>query len=552
MKNFAGSTFEYLQRLGRSLFLPISLLPIAGLLLGLGSSFTNESTIATYHLASLLGEGTILHSLLVVMYNVGNLILSNLALLFGMAIALGMAKQEKAVAVLSAAISFLVMHAAINTTLTLTGRILPDGSIASSVTDGTITTVLGITTLQMGVFAGIIVGIVVSVLHNKFYKIQLPDAFAFFSGTRFVPIICTLSFTVIGIAATFIWPYVQAGIYALGDVINSTGNFGIFLYGALERLLIPFGLHHIINTTMWQTALGGKLVVDGVEVLGCQNIFFAELASSSVTRFSLAGTQFMAGKYAFMIAGLPAACLAMYKCAKPENKKVVGSMLLSAAITSIVTGVTEPIEFTFLFVAPILYGVHIILSGLAFVIFAVLKITIGQTFSCGLIDFILYGVLPGQAKSNWMMAVPVLILYFILYYAVFYFCINKFNLKTPGREDAENKLYTKADYQAKTSRKSISQTSGQPADTGDAVLNETIIEGLGGLDNIQTINNCATRLRVRLHDINLADESLLKSTGANGCIKKGSEIQVIYGPKVAVIKSNLVEYIHTIMPEKTV
>lgn len=527
-KSEENSIFGYLQKLGKSLFLPISLLPIAGLLLGLGASFTNESTIAAYHLESFLGDGTILNGFLSVMNQVGNVILANLPLLFAMAIALGMAKNEKAVAVLASAIAFLVMHTTIGAMLVLSGKVMADGSLAEGMAEGLITSVLGIKTLQMGVFSGIIVGIGVSMLHNRFYKQKLPDVLAFFSGTRFVPIISVLVYIFVGILASIVWPVVQSGIYALGNLIRESGYFGTFLYGAVERLLIPFGLHHILNVSFWQTAIGGSAVVDGIQVLGSQNIFFAELASPNVTQFSLAGTRFTAGKYAFMIAGLPAACLAMYRTAKPENRKVIGGMLLSAALTSIITGVTEPIEFTFLFVAPMLYGIHAVLGGLAFVIFQLLHITIGQTFSCGLIDFLLYGVLPGQAKSNWMMSIPVLAAYAVLYYGIFRFCIQKFNLPTPGREEGENKLYTKEDYKNK----------GNSSDTES----EQIVLGLGGLANIVEVDNCATRLRVILKDCSLVKDEILKATGSRGVVKKGNGVQVIYGTRVSIIKSELVEY----------
>jgi len=534
-----SSVFAYLQTLGRSLFLPISLLPIAGILLGLGSSFTNETTIKAYNLQGLLGNGTILHGLLTVMNAVGSIILANLPLLFAMAIALGMAKQEKAVAVLSSAVAFLVMNVSINSILVLSGKILPDGGLASSVTEGTITSVLGIQTLQMGVFSGIIVGIGVSALHNRFYKQQLPDALAFFSGTRFVPIISVLTYVLVGMAMTVIWPVVQNGIFVLGDLIGKSGYAGTFLYGALERLLIPFGLHHILNVSMWQTAIGGTAIVDGVQVMGGQNIFFTQLASSDIARFTVEGTRFTAGKYAVMLAGLPAACYAMYKCAKPENRKVVGSMLFSAAITSIITGVTEPIEFTFLFVAPMLYGVHIVATGIAFVLFQAFQITIGQTFSCGLIDFLLYGVLPGQAKTNWLMALPILAIYALIYYGAFRFCIQKFNLPTPGREEGENKLYTKEDYLKK--------------DADENALSKRIVEGLGGAENIVgDVDCCATRLRVILNDISLIDEDILKSTGSKGVVKKGTGVQVIYGTQVSIIKSDLDEYLQSIAIDDSV
>lgn len=532
-KKEKGSVFAVIQQIGKSFFLPVAVLPIAGVLLGLGSSFTNEKTIAAYHLSGILGEGTILHGLLTIMSQVGNTIFGNLPLIFALAVALGMAKNEKAVAVLSAGISFFVMNSTINAMLKLTGKILADGSYAKDVLEGSITNVCGIDSLQMGVFAGVVVGLVTAALHNRFYKQELPAALAFFSGVRFVPIISVVAHIGVGILCYFIWPTIQNGIFALGDLVLKSGYFGTFIFGFLERALIPFGLHHVFYIPFWQTALGGTAVIDGVTVAGAQNIFFAELASPNTVRFSVEACRFMTGKYSFMMAGLPAAAYAMYRCAKPENRKIVGGLLISAALTSFLTGITEPIEFTFLFIAPGLFILHCGFAGLSFLLMHLLKICIGTTFSCGLIDFTLYGILQGQGKTNWLMILPVFAGYALLYYFAFKFIIDKFNLPTPGREDDADsiKLYTKADFQEKKGK-----GKSDP-------ISPLILRGLGGVSNIVDIDCCATRLRVTVNDETKVEDSYLTSSGSKGIIRKGNGIQVIYGPQVPIVKSNFEEYV---------
>lgn len=527
------SVFAVIQQIGKSFFLPVAVLPIAGVLLGLGSSFTNEKTIAAYHLSGILGEGTILHGLLTIMSQVGNTIFGNLPLIFALAVALGMAKNEKAVAVLSAGISFFVMNSTINAMLKLTGKILADGSYAKDVLEGSITNVCGIDSLQMGVFAGVVVGLVTAALHNRFYKQELPAALSFFSGVRFVPIISVVAHIGVGILCYFIWPTIQNGIFALGDLVLKSGYFGTFIFGFLERALIPFGLHHVFYIPFWQTALGGTAVIDGVTVAGAQNIFFAELASPNTVRFSVEACRFMTGKYSFMMAGLPAAAYAMYRCAKPENRKIVGGLLISAALTSFLTGITEPIEFTFLFIAPGLFILHCGFAGLSFLLMHLLKICIGTTFSCGLIDFTLYGILQGQGKTNWLMILPVFAGYALLYYFAFKFIIDKFNLPTPGREDDADsiKLYTKADFQEKKGK-----GKSDP-------ISPLILRGLGGVSNIVDIDCCATRLRVTVNDEAKIEDSYLTSSGSKGIIRKGNGIQVIYGPQVSIVKSNFEEYV---------
>ena len=531
--------FGVLQRVGRSFMLPIAILPVAGLLLGIGSSFTNATTIETYGLTSLLGNGTILHALLVIMNKVGSAVFDNLPLIFAVGVAIGMAKKEKEVSALSAVIAYFVMNTAINAMLTITGQILENGEIAESVLEGTITSVCGIQSLQMGVFGGIIVGLGVAALHNRFYRIQLPNALSFFGGTRFVPIISTIVYMFVGIIMYFVWPVVQNGIYALGGLVTGSGYAGTLIFGLIKRALIPFGLHHVFYMPFWQTAVGGTMEVAGQMVQGGQNIFFAQLAdSANVAHFSADATRYFSGEFIFMIFGLPGAALAMYHCAKPEKKKAAGGLLLSAALACMATGITEPLEFSFLFVAPALFVVQVILAGTAYMIAHILNIAVGLTFSGGLLDFFLFGILQGNEKTSWMRVIPVGILYFFLYYFIFKFMIKKFDFKTPGREDddVETKLYTKADVNARKE----AQNDGVASE--DA-MSEAITKGLGGKKNISDVDCCATRLRCTVHDAARVSDDILKATGASGVVHKGNGVQVIYGPNVTVIKSNLEDYL---------
>ena len=534
--------FGVLQRVGRSFMLPIAILPVAGLLLGIGSSFTNATTIETYGLTKLLGDGTLLHALLVIMNKVGSAVFDNLPLIFAVGVAIGMAKKEKEVSALSAVIAYFVMNTAINAMLTITGQILDDGSIAESVLEGTITSVCGIQSLQMGVFGGIIVGLGVAALHNRFYRIQLPSALSFFGGTRFVPIISTIVYMFVGILLYFVWPVVQNGIYALGSLVTGSGYVGTLIFGLIKRALIPFGLHHVFYMPFWQTAVGGTMEVAGQMVQGGQNIFFAQLAdSANIVHFSADATRYFSGEFIFMIFGLPGAALAMYQCAKPEKKKAAGGLLLSAALACMATGITEPLEFSFLFVAPALFVVQVVLAGSAYMIAHMLNIAVGLTFSGGFLDFFLFGILQGNEKTSWMRVIPVGIIYFCLYYFIFKYLIKKFDFKTPGREDddTETKLYTKADVNARKEAQTDGTTS---ADKEDA-RSEAITRGLGGKKNISDVDCCATRLRCTVHEPGRVNDSILKATGASGVVHKGNGVQVIYGPNVTVIKSNLEDYL---------
>ena len=534
-KQNGGGFFSVLQRVGRAFMLPIALLPIAGLLLGVGASFTNTAMLEAYGLMGVLGPGTVLNSFFSLLSSVGTVIFDNLPLLFAMGVALGMAENEKATATLSAAIAFFVMHKTINTLLALTGK-LAEGAMQ----EGTVAAVVGIPSLQMGVFGGIIVGLGVAWLTNRFYKIRLPNVISFFGGSRFIPIISTAVYIPVGVLMFFVWPYVQTGIYALGDLVLRSGYAGTFIYGFIERILIPFGLHHVFYLPFWQTGVGGSALIDGVMVYGAQNIFFAELASPNVTRFSVEACRFMSGKFPLMIFGLPGAALAMYTCADTSKKKAAGGLLLSAALTAMLTGITEPIEFTFLFVAPVLYVIHSIFAGLAYMLMHMLNVGVGMTFSGGIIDLTLFGIIQGNAKTNWI-AVPLVgIFYFVIYFLLFRYLIRKRNYATPGREagDDEVKLYTRADYNKKR------EESAQGVDA-DAVSKQ-ILEGLGGSENIASLDCCATRLRVSVKDPDLVSEALLRQSGASGVIRRGVGVQVIYGPQVSVIKSELEDYIKSL------
>lgn len=530
--------FGVLQRVGRSFMLPIAILPVAGLLLGIGGSFSNETMLGTYGLLGVMGPGTVFNAVFKIMSEAGDIVFANLPIIFAMGVAIGMAKKEKDVAALSAVVAFFIMHASIGALININGG-------ADSMLKGATASVCGITSLQMGVFGGIIVGLGVAALHNKFYKIELPQVLSFFGGTRFVPIVSALVYTAVGILMFFIWPVIQKGIYGVGDVVLNSGYAGTWVYGLMERLLIPFGLHHVFYLPFWQTAVGGTLEVAGQTIEGAQNIFFAQLSDPTVEHFAVSATRFMSGKFPLMIFGLPGAALAMYKTAKPEKKQAAAGLLMSAALTSMLTGITEPLEFTFLFVAPLLYGIHCVLAGFAYMLMHVFEVGVGMTFSGGVIDLFLFGILQGNGKTNWIWVVVVGVFYFVVYYFLFRFLITKMDLKTPGRDDNEEvKLYRRSDVEAK-------KGDGGAAQEEDA-LSETICHGLGGKKNISDVDCCATRLRCTVYKAELVDDALLKSTGASGVVHKGNGVQVIYGPRVTVIKSNLEDYLETAPNEEFV
>ena len=510
--------FSLLQRIGQSFMLPIALLPIAGIFLGIGSSLTNTNMLAAYHLKGLMGPGTAPYILFSLLNSAGSIIFDNLPILFAVGVAIGMARTEKATAALSGIVAFFVMHSTIGGLITYTGR-------SHSFLTGATTEIVGITSLQMGVFGGIIVGLGVAALHNRFYKIELPKVFSFFGGTHFIPIISAITYVGIGILMFYIWPPIQILINDAGKLVLMSGYGGTFVYGLLERALIPFGLHHVFYMPFWQTAVGGRELVNGQLIEGAQNIFFAELASPDTSHFSVAATRFMSGKFPLMMFGLPGAALAMYTCARPENKKAVGSLLLSAAISSAVTGITEPLEFAFLFVAPPLYVIHCAFAGLSYMLMHMLNVGIGMTFSGGFLDFFLFGILQGNTKTSWLHVIPVGILYFIVYFIVFRVMILKFNYQTPGHE----------------------KDNAAPVNNADN-KSQQILDGLGGLENISDLSCCATRLRVTLHRPSKLNKEKLLATGAAAVVANGDGVQVVYGPEVTVIHARLQDYIAQIIP----
>ncbi|PNZ26488.1 PTS glucose transporter subunit IIB [Staphylococcus rostri] len=505
-----SKVFDKAQQFGKSFMLPIAILPAAGLLLGIGGALSNPNTIKAYPVLDI----PFLQHIFVLMSAAGNIVFQNLPVLFAIGVAVGLAKSDKGTAGLASMLGFLIMNATMNALLTITDSLAASDQLAKAGQG----MALGIQTVETGVFGGIIVGILTAVLHNKYNKVSLPQFLGFFGGSRFVPIITSFAAIFLGVVMFFVWPAVQSVIFGAGGLVNKTGVIGTLIYGFILRMLGPFGLHHIFYLPFWQTALGGSLEINGKLVQGTQNIFFAQLGDPNVQHYYEGVSRYMSGRFITMMFGLLGAALAIYHTAKPEKKKVVGGLMLSAALTSFLTGITEPLEFSFLFVAPLLYVVHAILDGLTFMMADIFNITVGQTFSGGFIDFILFGVLQGQAKTNYLWIIPIGLVWFALYYVIFRFLITKFNFKTPGREDE-----AAVETVAKSERAQM------------------IIEGLGGADNIEVVDCCATRLRVTLKDGALVDENKIKATESRGIIQKGNGVQIVYGPHVTAIKNEVEE-----------
>ena len=548
---------QYLQRIGKAIMLPIAALPIAGILLGVGGALLGisglENAPAVYQPLIAFVNIPVVTAILTVMNDIGNIVFGNLPILFAVGVAVGLAKKDKGTAALASVFGFIVMNQVISTLLTLgvtqLGVLTPDnvGEYGTYVT-----TNLGIFTLNMSVFGGIITGIVTALLHNRFCTIQLPQIIGFFSGSRFVPIVTAVTMALVGAVLAFLWPIVQNGIGVIANLVRDAGFIGTFLYGLIERALIPFGLHHVFYTPFWfGSFVEGQILVNGTwqTVAGANTAYFAQLSSmtdlvgaSADTMSTIVSgtTRFMAGKFPFMMFGLPAAAFAMYRAAAPSKRKTVGSLLAAAALTSLLTGITEPLEFTFIFVAPVLYGVHCVLAGLSFMLMDIFRVFIGMTFSGGLIDFSLFGLLPAGAgvPTRWYMVLLVGAIYAVVYYFLFLFIIKKFNLKTPGRDEneEETKLYTKADYQNRNgsngSNASAPSGKGEIAEKAPAVL-----AALGGEANIVSVDACITRLRVEVKDKSKVDKNELKSLGAAGVMEVGNGIQAIFGAKADGYKS---------------
>lgn len=510
-----NSFFEKAQQFGKSFMLPIAVLPAAGLLLGIGGALSNPNTIKAYPFLDV----SWIQSIFTIMSSAGNVIFANLALLFAIGVAIGLAKSDKGTAGLAGMLGFLVMNSTISALLSITNILNTEDPASAG--QGL---VLGIHTLETGVFGGVMVGVLVAFLHNRYNKKQLPPFLGFFSGSRFVPIVSAFASIFLGVFMFLVWPFIQAGIFKMGGLVEATGYIGTFIYGFVLRLLGPFGLHHIFYMPFWTTSLGGSLVIDGQLIEGTQRIFFAQLADPTIEKFYEGTSRFMSGRFITMMFGLLGAAYAIYRTAKPKNKKIVAGLMGSAALTSFLTGITEPIEFSFLFIAPLLYVVHAFLDGLAFMMAHIFEITIGQTFSGGFIDFVLFGILQGNDKTNWIIVPLIGIPWFFVYYFLFTFLIKKFNFKTPGREDEDSAPTT-----------TTSENSNERA--------QTIIMALGGADNLSAVDCCATRLRISVNDPDKVDEALLKETGAKGVIVKGKGVQVVYGPHVTIIKNEITEIV---------
>ena len=535
---------QYLQRIGKAIMLPIAALPVAGILLGVGGSLINiaalENAPAIYQPLIAFVNIPVITIILTIMQGVGNIVFGNLPILFAVGTAVGLAKQDKGTAALASVFGFLIMNEVISVLLSIGATplgTLISGDVPAQYTQY-VTTTLGVFTLNMSVFGGIITGIVTSTLHNKYYNIQLPAVIGFFSGSRFVPIVVSLAMAVVGALLAYIWPFVQDTIAVIALFVKNAGPIGTFLYGLIERALIPFGLHHIFYTPFWYGSfVDGQVLIDGTwqTIQGANYAYFAQLGNmqsivgadaNTMSTIVSGTTRFMAGKFPFMMFGLPAAALAMYHTAVPSKKKIVGSLLVSAAVTAFLTGITEPLEFTFLFVAPVLYVVHCIMAGLSFFLMDILNVFIGMTFSGGLIDFTLFGILPAGAgvPTNWIRAILVGAGYSVVYYFLFKTLIIKLNLKTPGREgeDEETKLYSKADFQA-----------AKGLDGKDEIVQKApeVLAALGGEENAISIDACITRLRVEVKDKSKVDKEKLKALGAVGVVEVGNGIQAIFGAK---------------------
>lgn len=492
--------FGSLQKVGKALMLPVALLPAAGLLLGIGNAIGQENMIDVLPFLQadwiqLIGD---------VMEEAGGIIFSNLALLFAAGVAIGLAGDGAAA--LAAIVGYLVMNQVMGSWLGLTANDIG--------TEPSFASVLGIPTLQTGVFGGIIIGLIAAFCYNKYHDIKMPSYLGFFAGKRFVPIVTAAFSFVVGLILLVVWPPVQNALNSASMWLIEEGTYlAVFMFGFIKRLLIPFGLHHIYHAPFWYE-FGSYTTAAGEVVRGDMTIFFAQLRDG----VELTAGHFMAGEFPVMLFGLPAAALAMYHVAKPEKKKLVAGIFAGGALTSALTGITEPLEFTFLFLSPVLFLIHAVLDGLSFVILTWLDIHIGYTFSGGFIDFFLFGILPG--KEPWWLVILVGLVFAVLYYFIFRFFIVKFDLKTPGREDTEE------------------NGNEEKVSIGDD-LPYNILEAMGGKENIAHLDACITRLRVQVNDIHNVDKEELKKLGAAGVLEVGNNIQAIFGPKSDTLKSQI-------------
>lgn len=606
MKDKASSKLE---TMGKASIFPISLLPLAGLCLGLGTLFTNALNIKIYGLQNILGKvyfvgdtltvtkTTALYEFLIILSKLGNIIFSNLPLLFAIGTAFAFAKYEKPTAALMGGVFFLIMHQTINGLLSTT--IIPGVPLVADTPENPYamlmagqSVILGIQSLQMGIFGGIVAGLMTAGIHSRYCKMKLYSNMNSLSVAEFfklsklpalLTVICAI-FT--GVVSYIVWPLVQTRVANLGFFIKNTGYVGTFLFGVIERILMPFGLQNVFSLPLMYTKTGGEMIARGTSIQGFQNMFLHHLTDPATKRFSVNYTRFMTGKYLFMMFGLPAASLAMYNAASKDRKKFIAGLLFSVALASFLVGFTEPLELLLLFTAPLLYLIHIILAGLSFVAMHIMNAATGVSFSGGLADYYLFGVLQGQAKTGFTSIIPFGIAYFIIYYLLFRILISKFNLKTLGREnimqyDKEIKVeeiipavdtvtvrkLTEEEIKADSSltaenkdnenttdesNKTSEENSEKPEEEISEEKNirelektEAILFALGGKRNIINIDNCSSRLKLEVKNSLFVNDAALKITGALGVIKNKENVEVIYGPATSDIKTRLEEYLKT-------
>lgn len=492
--------FKQLQKIGKAFMLPIAILPAAGLLLGIGGALSSPVTVSTYPFLDI----AFLQAIFKIMSAAGDVVFGNLSLLLCIGLCVGLARKDKGTAALAGVVGFLVMNATIKACLQI---FHPEGNA-----------------IDTGVIGALVMGCIAVYLHNRYSNIQLPTVLGFFGGSRFVPIVASFAAIFVGAMFYLVWPPFQNLLIQSGDIISKSGPLGTFFYGFLMRLCGAVGLHHMIYPMFWYTELGGTAMVNGSLVAGAQNIFFAQLADPTHVGLFTEGTRFFAGRFSTMMFGLPAACLAMYHCVPSDKRKLFGGLFAGVALTSFITGITEPIEFMFLFVSPLLYVFHAFLDGVSFFIADILNISIGNTFSGGVIDFTLFGILQGNARTNWLLQIPFGLIWSCLYYFSFKFFILKFNILTPGR--GEEDTTTPA---AVTTKSSLKEESMK------------VIEALGGRENIEDVDACITRLRVSVKDVKSVDKAALKAIGATDVLEVAGGIQAIYGAKAILYKNNIVD-----------
>ncbi|WP_367143969.1 PTS transporter subunit EIIC [Pantoea stewartii] len=506
---------------GKALMMPISVIAAAGIFLGLAAAMQNPAVTG-----EAFAQMQVAQLIIGFIRKVAGALFANLPLFFAVASAIGLAKAEKPTAAFAAVIGYIAMNVGINATLaakgitaaTTTPQALQQAGLdqtTAMMTSAEYIQMLGIFTYNMSVLGGVVAGLLTVMLHNRFYTQQLPTAISFFGGRRFVPIVTVVVLPLVGVLLALIWPTLGEGIAWVGQMIGHSGQYGAFLLGAAERLLIPTGLHHILNETVRFTPIGGMAVVDGQTIVGALNIFNASLTHPGLIPDATlrTATQFLAqGKIPVMMFGLPAAALALYHTARPEHKQRVKALVLAGALTSFTTGITEPLEFCFIFVSPVLYVLHAFLTGLSFMLMSMLHLMIGNVQG-GIIDLVVFGVL-GGSKTHWWWTLVLGVIYAPIYYYGFRFVITRMNVETPGRETEEEK----------------------PQVVDGSERTQVIISGLGGAANIEDIDCCFTRLRVRVKDMKEVVDHTLMSTGANGVNRVSEQdVQVIYGPQVEKI-----------------